>query len=118
MSHEITASEAQHALETVEHRRQSVLAEINVPGWDWPVLAAGWIGLGALSQFGPAWANVVGTVAFGAVHATFAQRALSGRHGSSQVALRREVVGRRIPLYVIGFLLVMVAITIAIGFAL
>jgi hypothetical protein len=118
MAHEITETEAQHALETVERRRQDGLAEINVPGWYWPVLGGGWVGLGAVSQWGPAWANAVATLAFGALHAFFARRALSGRHGSSKLSLRRDAVSRRIPLYVIGFLLVMVALTVAIGFGL
>lgn len=118
MAPEISSSEAQHALDTVEHRRRDVLAQIDVPVWYWPFLAAGWVGLGAVSQWGPGWASAVATLVFGAVHATLAQRALSGRYGSSHVRLRRDAVSRRVPLYVIGFLVVMVALTVVVGLAL
>jgi hypothetical protein len=118
MTHEVDATEASLALEAIEHRRREVLAEINVPAWYWPLLAGGWVGLGAISEFGPAWVSTAATVAFGAVHASLARRALSGRHGSPRVSVRRDLVTRRIPLIVVGFLIAMVAVTIAIALGL
>jgi hypothetical protein len=46
-----------------------------------------------------------------------ASRALSGRHGSRLLSVRADVVSRHIPALVVGFLLVMVAATVALAFA-
>jgi hypothetical protein len=62
-----------------------VIAEIGVPTWYWLFLALGWAGLGALADFGPAWAITAATVLFGAVHSTIAPRVISGRRGSSRL---------------------------------
>ena len=51
----INETEARFALSSVEQRRQQVLAEIDVPGWYWFVLAAGWVALGVLAAYGPGW---------------------------------------------------------------
>jgi hypothetical protein len=55
-------------------------------------------------------------VLFGAVHAGISPRVLSGRRGSSELSIRGDLVSRRLPALVIGFLLVMTAVTV--GFAL
>src|SRR5271163_4714205 len=115
MSIPIDESEAHLALSAVERRRQQVIAEIGVPGWYWLFLAVGWAGLGALGDFGPAWAITAGTVLFGAVHATIAPRVISGRRGSSQLSIRSELVSREIPLIIIGFLVVMTGVTVGIA---
>ncbi len=112
MPPKITEAEARLAMSSIERRRQQVVAEINVPPWYWFVLASGWVGLGVLADYGPAWAPVAGTVLFGAAHATIATRVLSGRRGSPRLSVRGDVVSRRIPLLVIGFLLVMIVATI------
>jgi hypothetical protein len=72
--------------------------------------------LGVLADYGPAWATIAGTVLFGAAHSTIAPRVLSGRRASPQLSVRSELVSRRIPILVIGFLIIMIAATI--GFAL
>lgn len=112
----INEREAQLALGAVEHRRQQVIAEIGVPQWYWLFLAAGWAGIGALADFGPAWAASAATLIFGAVHASFAPRVISGRRGSSQLSVRGELVSRRIPAVILGFVIAMAALTV--GFAL
>jgi hypothetical protein len=99
-------------LTSIERRRQQVIAEINLPAWYWFVLAGGWVILGILADYAPAWAAAVGTLLFGAVHSTVAQRVVSGRRGSSQLSISRDLVSRRIPLVVIGFLIVMTVATI------
>ncbi len=116
MSTPISETEARLALSSIEQRRQQVIAEINVPAWYWFVLAAGWVALGILADYGPGWATIAGTLLFGAAHAAIAPRVLSGRRGSPQLSIDRELVSRRIPLLVIGFLMVMTAATV--GFAL
>ena len=116
MSNEIAESEALLALSSIERGRQQVIAEIDVPWWYWFGLAAGWIGLGALADFGPSWSVIVGTGAFGAAHASVAPRVLSGRHGSSRLSVRSDMLSRYVPALAVGFLVVMTMVTV--GFAL
>lgn len=118
MTQDISHTEASLALETVQQRRDDVLAELNVPWWYWPGLAAGWVGLGVLADFGPAWSSTVVTIAFGAAHASVGPRVLTGRHPSTLLSIRNDVVSHRIPALIIGFLVVMVALTVAIALVL
>jgi hypothetical protein len=111
----ISESEARFALGSIEQRRQQVMAEIDLPSWYWTLMATGWVGLGILADYGPAWSAVVGTVLFGAVHSTIAGRVLSGRRGSPQLSIRPELVAHRVPALVISFLLGMVAATVGIA---
>jgi hypothetical protein len=115
MSPDITEAEARFALSSIDRRRQQVIAEIDLPWWYWVSVAGGWIALGALAEYGPAWATIVGTVVFGAVHAAFAPWVLSGRHGSPLLSVHTDVVSRRIPVVVIGFLIVMTILTVALA---
>jgi hypothetical protein len=109
----IDEREAQFALGAVEHRRQQVIAEIGVPHWYWLFLAAGWVGLGAVAQWGPAWATTAATLIFGAVHSYIAPRVISGRRGSSQLSVRSELVSRQMPAMILAFILGMSALTVA-----
>ncbi|RYP80887.1 hypothetical protein EKO23_24300 [Nocardioides guangzhouensis] len=118
MNGQVSESEARLALDAVEARRQQVAAEIDVPGWYWWSVAAGWVVLGALATFAPVWASAVGTVGFGALHAAVAPRVISGRRGSSRLSVRRDLVSRRVPFLVLGFLVAMVALTTAIALVL
>jgi hypothetical protein len=111
----ISDTEARLALDSIERRRHQILAEIDVPFWYWLVLAGGWVGLGVLADYGPGWATIVGTVLFGAAHAAFAPRIITGRRGSSQLSIHGDLVSRRIPLLVIGFLLVLIVATVGLG---
>ena len=115
MNDDVTEAEARLALNSIEQRRQQVIAEIDVPPWYWISLAAGWIVLGALAQYGPAWATFAGTVAFGAVHAAVSPRILSGRHASPYLSVHSNLVNRRLPALVIGFLILMTAVTVALA---
>ena len=110
MSHDIGEDEARLALDTVEHRRLQVIAEIDVPGWYWWGLAAGWVGLGVIT-----WVTLAATFAFGAVHSVVAQHVLSGRHGSRQLSVRRGVVGRHTPLVLVGLLVGLAAVTVGLA---
>jgi hypothetical protein len=112
MDPKITETEARLAMSSIERRRQQVVAEINVPYWYWVVLAAGWVGLGVLADYGPVWAAAAGTLVFGAAHATIAPRVLSGRRASPQLSVRGDVVNQRIPVLIIGFLLIMMIATV------
>jgi hypothetical protein len=111
----IDESEASFALASIEQRRRQVIAEINVPPWYWCALAGGWVVLGVVADYAPSWVYIVGTVLFGAAHAIIAPRVLSGRRASSRLSVRSELVGHRIPVLVIGLLVVMVALTVAIA---
>jgi hypothetical protein len=114
----ISESEAQFARSSIERRRQQVVAEINVPTWYWLFLAAGWVLLGVLADFGPAWATIVTTLLYGAVQAGISPRVLSGRRASPQLSIRGDLVSRRFPVLVIGFLLVMTAATVGVALVL
>jgi hypothetical protein len=115
MGHEISDTEARLALGTIEHRRSQVVAEIDLPRWYWWGVGSGWIVLGVITDLGHPWLTLVATFLFGAVHSAIAQRVLSGRHGSSQLSVRADVVNRRIPFIVIGFLLTMGAVTVGLA---
>lgn len=115
MSTPISESEASFALGSIAQRRKQVIAEINVPPWYWAALAAGWIALGVIADYAPPWAYIAGTVLFGAAHASVAPRVLSGRRASRELSVRGDVVSKRIPLLIIGLLVVMVAVTVVIA---
>jgi hypothetical protein len=115
MSIPIDDAEARFALSSIEERRRQVIAEIDVPRWYWLALAAGWVGLGVISDYAPPWVDIAATVLFGAAHASIAPRVLSGRRASSQLSVRGDLVDRRIPILIIGLLVVMVAVTVALA---
>jgi hypothetical protein len=115
MSSPISESEASFALGSIDQRRKQVIAEINVPPWYWTALAAGWIALGVIADYAPPWAYIAGTVLFGAAHASVAPRVLSGRRASRELSVRGDLVNKRIPLLIIGLLVVMVALTVLIA---
>ncbi len=115
MNNEVTEAEARLALYSIEQRRQQVIAEIDVPSWYWICVAGGWVVLGVLTDYGPAWAAAVGTVVFGAVHSAVAPRILSGRHASQNVSVHGDLVSRRVPVFVIGFLILMTIVTVALA---
>ena len=116
MSIPIDDAEAQFALSSIEERRRQVIAEINVPAWYWFALAAGWVALGVISDFAPTWVDIAATVLFGAAHAVDRP---AGALGSSSVFTaersRSELVDRRIPILIIGLLVVMVAVTVVLA---
>jgi hypothetical protein len=115
MPHEISDTEAQLALSSIEQRRRQVIAEIDMPRWYWWGLAAGWVGLGILADLDHPWLTLVVTLGFGAAHAAVASHVLSGRHRSAQLSVRADVIDPHIPALVIGFLLVMVAATVVLA---
>lgn len=117
MDQPITRTDASAALRAIEHSRQQVLAEIDLPRWYWWALAAGWVVIGLVSDIGRPWLTAAATLAFGTAHASVASRVLSGRHGSRLLSVRADVVSRHIPALVVGFLLVMTAATVVVGFA-
>jgi hypothetical protein len=108
-----TEAEAQVALQGVDRARRQVIDQIGMPRWYWWLLALGWVGLGVLSDLGNPWLVTVGTLAFGAVHATVSQRLLAGRQRRGDVRVRADVAGRRVALLVIGSLIGLVLVTIA-----
>jgi hypothetical protein len=115
MAHEISETEARLALGSIEDRRRQVIAEIDMPRWYWWGVAGGWVVLGVIADLGHPWLTLAATFVFGAVHATVAQHVLSGRHRSSQLSVRADVVSRHIPALVIGFLLAMAAVTVGLA---
>ena len=115
MSIPIDDAEARSALSAIEDRRRQVMAEINVPPWYWCALGAGWVALGVIADNAPTWTYIACTVLFGAAHAGIAPRVLSGRHASSNLSVRDELVDRRLPILIVGLLVVMVALTVVIA---
>ncbi|SCX20331.1 hypothetical protein [Mycolicibacterium fluoranthenivorans] len=115
---EITPEGARNALETAERARRQVAAEVGLPRAYWWAMAAAWVGLGLLGDFGPSWLATVATVGFAVGHSTVASRLLSGRHRSGRVQVSAATAGSRIPLVVIGILLGLVVLTVVTGLAL
>ena len=89
---EISPLEAREALDAVERGRRQVIAEIDVPGWYWWFLAAGWVAVGAAAAFGGPWVTGLAPLLFGALHAALA--------------------GHSVLLVVFGFLVVLCAATL------
>jgi hypothetical protein len=71
-----------------------------------------------LNDLALGWVSVGATLAFSAVHGAFAPWILSGQHRSPQLSVRRELVDHRLPLYVFGCLVFLVAVTVGVAFAL
>jgi hypothetical protein len=113
----ISATEAELALEAIELRRHQIIDQIDMPVWYWWGLAAGWVGLGVLADLDRPWLSLAATILFGALHASVAGRVLHGRRGSNRLSVRTELVGRRLPALVIGSLVVLVMGTIALALA-
>jgi hypothetical protein len=117
MTNSLTDAEARLALDEVEHGRRRVIDQIGMPRWYWWGLAACWIGLGVLNDVANAWVIAVATLTFGAVHSAVSQRLLAGRRRTSGVKVRADVAGRHATVIVFGFLIVLVGVTVAAGFA-
>jgi hypothetical protein len=115
MPHDINDTEARSALASIEHGRRQVIAEIGLPRWYWWGLAGGWVGLGILAELDLPWLTLAVTVGFGATHAAVASHVLSGRHRSRRMSVRADVVGGYVPALVIGFILIMVAVTLVLA---
>lgn len=114
----ITPEQARSALDVAEAARGRVAEEVGLPRWYWWAMAAAWLVLGAIGEFGPAWLATAATVAFGAAHATVASRLLAGRRRTQQLQVSAAVAGPRTPLVVVGMLVGLVVVTIAAAFAL
>ena len=111
--------EALLALHGAEQARQRVIDQIGMPWWYWWALGGCWIGLGALSDLeAPWWVVVAATLVVGAAHSIVFQRLVAGRQRTGDVKVRADVAGRHVEALVIGFLLALVAVTIAVAFAL
>ena len=117
MASEITQGDAQLALSSIDVRRRQVIAEIDMPWWYWWGVGIAWVALGVISDLGHPWASLAATLAFGIAHSVVAQHVLSGRHRSGRLSVRADVVSRHIPALVIGYLLFLVAVTVAIALA-
>ncbi|HEY6745812.1 MAG TPA: hypothetical protein VI357_08835 [Mycobacteriales bacterium] len=117
MEHHLTGEEARAALDAVEQGRRRVIAEIDLPGWYWWGMGAGWIALGVLSDLGNPWVSAVATIAFGAAHASIAPRVISGRHRTGALSVSADVAGRQVPRLVISGLIAMVILTIGAALA-
>ena len=115
--HEIDPNSARLALHDIDDRQQQIADEVRVPTAYWWGVALGWIALGVITDTGNAIAGLIATLAFGAIHAAVAPRLLTGRHGSKQLSVRADVAGWWMPVAVIGFLLVLVAVTIGLAVA-
>lgn len=108
----VTTAQAHAALDAVGRAQSGVGREIGLPRTYWWAMAAGWVVLGVIGDVGPAWLAITATVLFGAGHATVASRLLDGRRRTSRVQVSRAVAGHRLPMVVVGMLLVLVAVTI------
>jgi hypothetical protein len=71
-----------------------------------------------LTEPTPVAVSLVATVVFGAVHAAIAPRVLSGQHRSRRLSVRRELVDRRLSLYVFTAIVALVVVTLVVALAL
>lgn len=111
-----TEAEARLALQGVELAQRRVIDRIGIPWWYWWGLALCWVAFGVLSDLGaPWWVVAIATLVFGAAHANVPHWLLAGRQQSGDVRVRAAVAGRRGRLLVAGFLLVLIAATIALA---
>lgn len=117
MAKDISEADARLALRSIDDQRQQIIAEIDMPRWYWWGLAVAWVLVGIAADFGNAWVAGGATLLFGAVHSAVAQHVFSGRHKSSQLSVRRGLVGRHLPLVMFGWIIALGAATVAIGFA-
>ncbi len=115
MTEQIDSADAGRALDDIELRRRQIVAEIDVPVWYWWGLALGWVGLGLVTATGIPWLSIVATVGFGALHAAIAGRVIDGRHGSRRLSVRADLVSRHVRPLVTGFLVALVAVTVALA---
>jgi hypothetical protein len=113
MEPQITSQEARAALDAVDLGRRRVIDEIDVPRWYWWGLAVGWVALGFITDLKHPWLTAAGTLIFGAVHSTVAQRVASGRHRTERLSVRAELAGRRTAGLVIGCVAALGCVTIA-----
>jgi uncharacterized membrane protein len=86
-----------------------------MPRWYWWGLALGWVALGVIADVADPWVTLIATFLFGAVHSAVAQRVITGRHRSQQLTVSAEVVSRRVPALVIGFLVLMAGATVVLA---
>src|SRR5690348_14784160 len=93
MEPQVTTQEARAALKAVERSRLTVIDEIGLPRWYWWGLALGWVALGFVIDLKHAWLIAAATFLFGAVHASVAARAASGRRRTQHLSVRAEVAG-------------------------
>ena len=117
MTNSLSETEARLALHEAERGRDRVIDQIGMPAWYWWGLAICWVALGVLNDVANAWVIAIATVTFGAVHSAVSQRLLAGRQRSGNVRVRADVVGRRAPLIVFGFLILLAGVTVAAAFA-
>ena len=113
MDHRVSPQEAQTALATVEHSRRRVVDEIDLPRWYWYGLAVGWVALGVLADLKHPIVTAVATLVFGTTHASVAPHVIDGRHRTRRLSVHAELVTRRLPMLVIGSLIVLAALTVA-----
>jgi hypothetical protein len=110
---DIAPTDARLALDDIDRRRSRITGEIGVPAVYWWAVAGGWVVLGIITDTGNAIAGLVATLLFGAVHAAFAPRLLTGRHRTGELSVRADLVGRRLPALLLAGLLVMAGVTVA-----
>ena len=117
MTDSLSADDAASALAAVDLGRRRMIDQVGLPSWYWAGLALGWVALGVLADAGHPVLSAVATVLFGAAHAMIAPRVLDGRHRTRRVAVRADLVSRRVPLLVVSFLVAVSALTVAAALA-
>ena len=112
---QIASPEARAALDDIEHRRRQVAAEVGVPAAYWWAVAAGWVVLGVLTDVASPLVALIATFALGTLHAAFAPQLLTGRHGTRDLSVRADVVGRHLPALLLAGLVAMAAVTVGVA---
>jgi hypothetical protein len=114
---ELTREEALAALGEVRRGTQRVIDQVDVPGWYWYGLAAGWIVLGVLTDLKHAWLTAIATLAFGAIHSAVAPHVIDGRRANPGLRINRDLVGRQVAWQILAGLVALAGLTIIVAVA-
>ena len=118
MEPQVTPQHARVALASIERDRLRVIDEIGLPRWYWWGLSLGWLALGFVIDLKHAWLTAAATFVFGAVHASVAARAASGRRRTRHLSVRADIAGGyRTGRLVIACVAALGALTVGLGWA-
>jgi hypothetical protein len=104
--------DANQSLALIENQREWVIDQIDAPRWYWGLLAAAWVGLGAVADVGKPGLTATTLAIFLSVSAVVSRAVSLGRQGTRRLSARRETVGKQGTVTVVACLLAMVGATI------
>ena len=116
MNEQVRSDEAARALAEIRGRQEQIIEAVLVPGWFWWTLGVLIVGLAAVAESGNAVAVGVGVPVFVVGVVTMSVRLAFG--AERHVRVRRELLGDRGVLAIVGFTLAVVGADLGFAFAL